>query len=103
MPWSTRRRNRLKACCGFAAAKDLGLPAIPGRQVGQGTPALGFVFNPCGSPGVGRQCWVTALAGLDRGLVVARDGKVFRYERWLQDRMASAASHFPIVVPEISA
>lgn len=44
----------LDACSGLAAAEDLGLAAIPGRQVRKGTSALVFMFNPCGSSGAGR-------------------------------------------------
>jgi hypothetical protein len=46
----------------FAAAEDFGLPAIPGRQVRQGPPALAFMFNPCISPRSWRQCRVATMA-----------------------------------------
>ena len=48
--------------------------AIPGRQVGQGAPALVFMFNTVRLvERAGRQRWMAAMAGLNRGFFVGRD------------------------------
>src|SRR6202043_3322522 len=60
----------LDARGGLAAGEDLGPAAVPGRQIGQGTPALVFMFNPCGSFRAGRQRGGATMAGLNRGFLV---------------------------------
>ncbi len=65
---------------GFAAAKDLGAPDIPGGQIGPGTAPLIFVLHAYGAGRRWRQSGMDPAARLDAGLLVRGEDAV----RWAQ-------------------